>query len=209
MQSMNPPITSISSALSVAFVPSNDTSVSFAPSNNPSTSFASSDGPSISFAPSDNPNPAVLVNCNAIEPAHHAPGTASLYLLVKHLVTLPGHRAFTQYLCVPSEQAQTGSTPAPGPSTDPYPHSGVHLTIQLNFFYKGDLLMDGLQISQDQFSLPSQNSHKKIRQWQQWSDEVIPSLIHHFLDIRDYRESFVTLFPPRSQCARTIVSAIT
>ena len=193
MQSMNPPIASISSAPSVAFAPSiafapsvafapsNDASISFAPSNNLSTSFASSDGPSISFAPSDNPNPAVLVNCNVIEPACRAPGTASLYLPVEHLVTLPGCHAFTQYLCVPSEQAQTGSTPAPGPSTDPYPHSGGASYHSAELFYEGDLLTDGLQISQDQFSLPSRNSCKKIRQWQQWSDEVIPSLIQPFL----------------------------
>ena len=120
-------------------------------------------------------------NCNVIEPTRRAPGTASLYLPVKCLVTLPGHHAFTQYLCVPSKQAQTGSTPAPGPSTDPYPHSGGTSYHSAELFYEGDLLTDELQISQDQFSLPSRNSCKKIRQWQQWSDEVIPSLIQPFL----------------------------
>ena len=108
-QSANPSATSVSSVtsdnLSVSFSQSDNPSDTSAASNNPSISFVPSDNPSVSFAPSYDPpvssaplsgNPAALVNCNMIEPTRCAPGTASLYLPVERLLTLPGRQAFTQ-----------------------------------------------------------------------------------------------------------------
>ena len=113
-QSSNLPTASISSAAP------NNLSISFTAPDNPSVPSAASNDLSVSFALFNNPS--VLVNCNTIEPTHHAPGTASLYLPVEHFLTLPGRCAFTQFFCVLSEQqAQTGSTPAHGPLTDLYP----------------------------------------------------------------------------------------
>ena len=194
-QSANPSATSVSSVTSdnpsISFSQFDNPSDTSATSNNPSVSFVPSDNPSVSFATSYDPpvsstplssNPATLVNRNTIEPTHHAPGTASLYLPVECLLTLPGHRAFTQYLRVPSEQqAQIDLTPAHGPSANPCPHPEDIPYYPSEAFSEGDLLTDGLQISEDPFSSPSRNSHKKIRQWKQWSDEVIPSLIQPYL----------------------------
>ena len=191
MQSANPSATFVSSVtsknLSVSFSQSDNPSDTSAASNTTSVSFVPSDNPSVSFAPSYDPpvssapllgNPAALVNCNTIEPTCRAPGTASLYLLVECLLTLPGHQAFTQYLRVPSkQQAQIDLTPVHGPSANPCPHPEDIPYYPSEAFSEGDLLTDGLQVSEDPFSLPSRNSHKKIRQWKRWPDEVIPSLI--------------------------------
>ena len=141
---------------------------------------------SASLVPSDlsSINPTILVDCNAVEPIHRVPGTASLYLPIEHLLTLPGHRAFTQHLCLPSEQqTRTSSTPAGNSSADAYPHSegGPSPWSEL---HEGNLLTDGLQVSQDLFSSPSRNSRKKMRQWQWWSDEIIPSLVQPYLKYR-------------------------
>ena len=194
-QSANPSATSVSSVTSdnpsISFSQSDNPSNTSATSNNPSVSFIPSDNPSVSFAPSYDPpvssapllgNLAALVNCNMIEPTHHAPGTASLYLPVEHLLTLPGCQTFTQYLCVPSkQQAQIDLTPAHGPSANPCPHPEDIPYYPSEAFSEGNLLTDGLQISEDPFSSPSWNSCKKIRQWKLWSDEVIPSLIQPYL----------------------------
>lgn len=59
--------------------------------------------------------------------------------------------------------------------------------------------MDGLQISQDWYSSPTRNTRKKMRQWQRWSDEVIPSLIQPYLKYRrlsrSLRETVVSQSP--------------
>ncbi|KIM51648.1 hypothetical protein SCLCIDRAFT_33290 [Scleroderma citrinum Foug A] len=103
MQSANPSATFVSSVtsknLSVSFSQSDNPSDTSAASDTTSVSFVPSDNPSVSFAPSYDPpvssapllgNPATLVNCNTIEPTHHAPGTALLYLPIECLLTLPG-----------------------------------------------------------------------------------------------------------------------
>ncbi|KIK24162.1 hypothetical protein PISMIDRAFT_646625, partial [Pisolithus microcarpus 441] len=41
--------------------------------------------------------------------------------------------------------------------------------------------MDGLHISQDPFSSPSRSAGKKMRQWQWWLCDVIPSLVQPYL----------------------------
>ncbi|KAF9230366.1 hypothetical protein BU15DRAFT_57316 [Melanogaster broomeanus] len=46
------------------------------------------------------------------------------------------------------------------------------------------LLTEGLHISQDPLVAVSRNSCKKLKQWQQWSLEVIPSLIQPFLEYK-------------------------
>ena len=56
------------------------------------------------------------------------------------------------------QQARTGSTPAHGPLIDPYADlEGTSYPSSENI-YEGDLLTDGLHISQDLFSSPSWNS---------------------------------------------------
>ena len=167
-QSSNLPPASIS-------VASNNLSVSFASSDNPSVSSVAPDDLSMFFAQFNNPS--VLVNCNMIEPSRRAPGTASLYLPVERLLTLPGRRAFTQHH-VPSEPARTDSAPARGPSAGPYSDSEGTPHLLSDFDCGNNLLTDGLQISHDPLS---RNSRKKMRQWQRWSDEIIPSLVRPFL----------------------------
>ena len=182
-QSANLPIASVSSAvsnnLSISLTASDVLPVSSVPSVNISVSSSPSDVPPVSSAPSDLllVNAPLLVNCNTIEPSCRAPGIASLYLPVEHLLTLPGRRAFTQHH-VPSEPARTDSAPARGPSAGPYSDSEGTPHLSSDFDCGDNLLTDGLQISHDPLS---RNSRKKMRQWQRWSDEVIPSLVRPFL----------------------------
>ncbi|KAI6016833.1 hypothetical protein BKA83DRAFT_4059403 [Pisolithus microcarpus] len=115
---------------------------------------------------------------HTVEPPRCACGTAGHYLPVESLLTLPGGRTFTQYPHVASDlrfhRDSTPSTTLPsrtsgrgeqGPSSD-------------SAF---DCLTDGLHISQDPLSSPSRNSCRKTRQWQRWSQDIIPALIEPYL----------------------------
>ena len=147
-----------SARLPSASVPTSDHSVSSAQSLSltPSASCV----PSVSLVPSDlsSINPTILVNRNAVEPICRVSGTASLYLPIKRTLTLPGHRTFTQHPHVPSkQQTRTGSTPADDLSTGPHPNLEDGPS-PWSKFHDSNLLTDGLQVSQDPFSLPSRNS---------------------------------------------------
>ncbi|KAL4061864.1 hypothetical protein V8B97DRAFT_2027067 [Scleroderma yunnanense] len=144
-------------------------------------SASDSSAPSALSGPSST-NPTVLVDCDTIKHTCHVPGTALLFLPVEQLLTLPGCCAFTQQLCVLSEPCvQTSSTTVHAPSA----HSSLHSkgrTYPGPEFDEDDLLTDGLHVSQYPLSLPLRHTCKKMRQWQWWSNEVIPSLVQLFHD---------------------------
>ncbi|KAL4076552.1 hypothetical protein V8B97DRAFT_2021915 [Scleroderma yunnanense] len=140
-------------------------------------STSDSSAPSALSGPSST-NPTVLVDCDTVKHTCHLPGTALLFLPVEWLLTLPGCHAFTQQLCVPPEPCvQTSSTTVHAPSACSSLHSegGNYPGSE---FDKNDLLTDGLHVSQYPLSSPSRHTCKKMRQWQWWSNEVIPSLIY-------------------------------
>ncbi|KAI5988024.1 hypothetical protein EDD15DRAFT_2172880 [Pisolithus albus] len=71
-----------------------------------------------------------------------------------------------------------------------------------------DCLTDGLHVSQDPFSPPSRSAGKKMRQWQRWSRDVIPSLVQPYLSYRRLSNRFrnpVNYEPPTCNCALFMV----
>ncbi|KAF9233092.1 hypothetical protein BU15DRAFT_66899 [Melanogaster broomeanus] len=128
------------------------------------------------------------------KPLHRAPNTGHLYLPVEPLVTLPGHHVFTQRESVSHPPATTHHESPIRTCNNASVHeapiaSGATQFVpsdnDFQFEMDSDLLLtEGLHISQDPLVAVSRNSRKKLKQWQRWSLEVIPSLIQPFLEYK-------------------------
>jgi hypothetical protein len=134
-----------------------------------------------------------IVAQDSIKPLRRAPNTGRLYLPIEPLVTLPGHRIFTQHESVSHahttphdspihacNNASVHEAPIASGATQFVPSDN-----DFQFEMESELLLtEGLHISQDPLVAVSRNSRKKLKQWQRWSLEIIPSLIQPFLEYK-------------------------
>ncbi|KIJ61169.1 hypothetical protein HYDPIDRAFT_31679 [Hydnomerulius pinastri MD-312] len=124
-----------------------------------------------------------VIEQHLVKPPRCAPNTGQLYLPVEPLITLPSHRIFTHHE-PPSHPMRTNPSALQAPIVAGYsPPASPDYDLQIDTD-PDILLTDGLHVSQDPLATASRNSRKKMKQWQRWSSEVIPSLIQPYLKYR-------------------------